>query len=118
MAAGAARGCWCTAGCSPRHARPLLSPAARGSADLPEVIERVKPSVVVVGTHQLTRSPQFVMRGTGFAVGDGRLVATNAHVVQQAVDEVAGERLVIVAHSGGSGAQPRPATVVEVDKGA
>jgi len=94
----------------------LLSVAAPAAADLPELISRVKPSVVVVGTHQRTRSPQFVMRGTGFAVGDGRLVATNAHVVQQAVDEGAGERLVIVAHSGGSGAQPRPATVVEVDK--
>ena len=77
----------------------LLSAAAPASADLPELISGVKPSVVVVGTHQRTRSPQFVMRGTGFAVGDGRLVATNAHVVQQAVDEGAGERLVIVAHS-------------------
>ncbi|WP_291849563.1 serine protease [Accumulibacter sp.] len=85
-------------------------------ADLPEIIERVKPSVVVVGTHQVTRSPPFMMRGTGFVVGDGRSVATNAHVIQPALDEAAGEKLVIVARVGASGAQQRPARVVEVDK--
>lgn len=70
-----------------------LLAASPASADLPETIERIKPSVVVVGTYQQTRSPQFVMRGTGFVVGDGRQVATNAHVIQQALDEAAGERL-------------------------
>ena len=34
--------------------------AGAASAELAEVIERVKPSVVVIGTYQLTRSPQFV----------------------------------------------------------
>lgn len=86
------------------------------SADLPEVIDRVKPSVVVVGTYQPTRSPQFVMRGTGFVVGDGREVATNAHVIQEAVDVASGEILMIVAHSASSTAQQRQARVVAVDK--
>jgi S1-C subfamily serine protease len=85
-------------------------------ADLPEVIERVKPSVVVVGTYQLTRSPQFVMRGTGFVVGDGREIATNAHVVQEAVDVAGGETLMIVARSASPAAQQRQARVVAVDK--
>jgi serine protease Do len=88
-----------------------LLAASHASADLPETIERIKPSVVVVGTYQQTRSPQFVMRGTGFVVGDGRQVATNAHVIQQALDEAAGERLAIVTRSTPSGAQQRPARV-------
>ncbi len=51
-------------------------------ADLADTIARVKPSVVVVGTYEKLRSPAFEMRGTGFAVGDGSLVATNAHVIK------------------------------------
>lgn len=44
-------------------------------------IERVKPSIVAIGTFQATRVPQFNFRGTGFVVGDGSLAATNAHVI-------------------------------------
>ncbi|TLD45112.1 MAG: putative serine protease HtrA [Accumulibacter sp.] len=95
----------------------LLVLAGRAAAELPDVIERVKPSVVVVGTQQLTRSPQFVMRGTGFVVGDGRTVATNAHVLPAAIDEAAGEKLVILVRLADAKAQQRPARVVAVDKG-
>lgn len=45
------------------------------------VIQRVKLSVVAVGTYQSTRVPQFRFSGTGFVLGDGTLVATNAHVL-------------------------------------
>ncbi|MDZ7652599.1 MAG: serine protease [Burkholderiaceae bacterium] len=34
-----------------------------------------------MGTLQATRQPQFRFFGTGFAVGDGSLIATNAHVI-------------------------------------
>lgn len=91
-------------------------PGLTRAVELPEMIERVKPSVVVVGTHQLTRSPQFVMRGTGFVVGDGRQVATNAHVLPEALDVAAGETLVVVARTGTTGAQQRPARALAVDK--
>ena len=53
-------------------------------ADLPNIIEKVKPSIVAVGTFKKTSSPQFVLRGTGFVVGDGNHIATNAHVVPEA----------------------------------
>jgi serine protease Do len=53
----------------------------RAQSTQPETIARVKGSVVAVGTVQKTRSPQFQFLGTGFVVGDGSLVATNAHVV-------------------------------------
>lgn len=95
----------------------LLGLAGTVAAELPDVIERIKPSVVVVGTQQVTRSPQFVMRGTGFVVGDGRTVATNAHVIAAAIDEAAGERLVILVRPAAGKAQQRLARVVAVDKG-
>ncbi|MDI6745923.1 MAG: serine protease [Rhodocyclaceae bacterium] len=59
----------------------VLLGSSHAVAALPETIARVKPSVVVVGTFNKLRSPQFVMRGTGFAVRDGSLIVTNAHVV-------------------------------------
>jgi len=49
-------------------------------------IERVKGSIVAVGTYEGTRSPRFQFRGTGFAVDDGTLIATNAHVLSDAID--------------------------------
>ncbi len=89
--------------------------SAPACADLPDVIAQVKPSVVVVGTYQLTRSPKFIMRGTGFVVGDGRHVATNAHVIPDKVNEAAGERLVVLARPAGSAMQQREARSVAVD---
>lgn len=62
----------------------LFAPAlarAQGLADAPRTIERVKASVVAVGSFQRTRSPAFRFLGTGFAVGDGVTIATNAHVL-------------------------------------
>lgn len=50
-------------------------------ADLPALIEMVKPSIVAVGTYKKTQSPPFVFRGTGFVFGDGNQVATNVHVL-------------------------------------
>lgn len=56
-------------------------PFATLAADLPALIERSKPSIVLVGTYSATDSPRFGFRGTGFAVADGTLVITNAHVL-------------------------------------
>lgn len=55
-------------------------------ADLMESIDRVKPSIVVVGVFNRTSSPQFQMRGTGFIVAPGNMVATNAHVAPETLD--------------------------------
>ncbi len=55
-------------------------------AQAKETIERVKPSIVAIGTFQTTRVPQFRFLGTGFAVGDGTLAATNAHVIPTALE--------------------------------
>jgi len=85
-------------------------------AELPEIVDKVRPSIVVIGTFQLKRSPQFVMRGTGFVVGDGRHVATNAHVLAQPLDVSADEKWLVLTRTGASGAQPRPAEIRSIDQ--
>ncbi|MCS7102175.1 MAG: serine protease, partial [Burkholderiaceae bacterium] len=61
-------------------------------------------AVVAVGTLQRTRTPPFRFLGSGFAVADGRLIATNAHVLPPAV--AAGnepERLAVLVPGGDLG---------------
>lgn len=48
-------------------------------AGLPETLERIKPSIVGIGTYQAIRNPAIQFVGTGFVVADGRHVLTNAH---------------------------------------
>ncbi len=49
-------------------------------------IERIKGSIVAIGTYERTRTPPFQFRGTGFAIGDGSFIATNAHVLPATLD--------------------------------
>lgn len=64
-------------------------------ADLVDTVSRIKPSVVAVGTFQRTRAPAFKFLGTGFAVGDGMMIATNAHVVPDALADDQMETLAV-----------------------
>jgi S1-C subfamily serine protease len=59
-------------------------------------IERIKASIVAVGTVQQLRNPAFQFLGTGFVVGDGSLIATNAHVLPTILDSERRESLVAV----------------------
>jgi len=90
-----------------------INPAA--AASLPDTVAAVKPSVVGVGTHLQTRSPAVAFSGTGFVVGDGLSVITNAHVVPEVLDGARKEALGIVVRTG-SDTVFRPATVVAVDR--
>ena len=85
------------------------------SGALPETIQRVKGSVVAIGTYQKTRSPAFVFRGTGFAVSDGTLIATNAHVLPEQLASHNNEILVVFAPHGAD-QLPRAAEAVAVDR--
>lgn len=50
-------------------------------AGLPEVVAASKRAVLPVGLYNALASPRFTFRGTGFVVGDGQVLATNAHVL-------------------------------------
>ncbi len=84
-------------------------------AGLPETIERVKPSLVVVGTMKKTRSPAFKPIGTGFIVGDGTLVATNAHVAPVVTDPEEAETLTVLIRAGSGELQARQARKLAAD---
>lgn len=84
------------------------------SADLTQVIEKVRPSVVGVATFEKTRNPSISFRGTGFAVGDGSFILTNAHVVPTIMDAARKESLVILVGRG-QDAQMREAEKVAQD---
>ena len=63
--------------------------------ELPDTIARVKSSIVAIGTFQKTRRPPSVFRGTGFVIGDGHHVATNAHVLPEKLDQEKSEILAV-----------------------
>jgi S1-C subfamily serine protease len=65
------------------------------AADLADTVERVKLSIVAVGTYEAARSPSFMFLGTGFVVGDGSLVATSAHVLPAVLDTSRREQLAV-----------------------
>ena len=94
----------------------LWALSVTSNAALPDLIEQIKPSIVVIGTYSKTRSPAFLMRGTGFIVGNGNLVATNAHVVPEILESDSGETLVVQSLSGPAGPDQRPAKTEVIDK--
>lgn len=74
-----------------------------------DTIARIKPSIVAVGTFVPMRNPQFEFRGTGFAVADGSLIATNNHVIPPILNPERNESLA-VAILDGNRIQVRAAT--------
>lgn len=85
-------------------------------AGLEEVIVAAKPAVVAVGVYNATNSPRFGFRGTGFVVGKGDLVITNAHVLPDPLPTVEQGALTIVTPKGGATAQMRKATLLGLDR--
>lgn len=91
--------------------------AIPGRADgLARTIAGVKPSVVGVGSFLKTRSPSVMFSGTGFVVGDGLSIITNAHVVPTALDSAKMEELGVVVGAGRDFSF-RPARLVALDRG-
>jgi len=95
----------------------LLLAAPVEAGDAVRTIARVKESIVAVGTFERTRSPAFQFRATGFAVGDGSLIATNAHALPALLDSEHRETLAIAIPSVGSELQIREARELVVDEG-
>jgi serine protease Do len=77
----------------------------------------ISPSNVwLVKFRNKSHAPRFNLRGTGFVVGDGNLLVTNAHVLQTAAVEELGADLVIQPWDRNNELRMRKATVIEVDK--
>lgn len=85
------------------------------AATLPQTVAGVKPSIVGIGTQMQTRSPAIVFSGTGFVVGDGLSIITNAHVVPNELDGAKLEKLGIVVPDG-AGVRFRAAQLVGLDR--
>ena len=90
------------------------------AASLPDVIDLVRPSVVGIGTIYPVRQPNrktdpVTYLGTGFVVGNGRQVVTNAHVIPDQLDLDNKQTLAIFVGRGAQ-ATARPARVVRTDK--
>lgn len=85
-----------------------------GGTPLKETITAVKPSVVGVGTLLRTRSPAIVFVATGFAVGDGLSIITNAHALPE-LDVARMETLGIVIGNGDK-LDFRPAAIAGIDR--
>ncbi len=92
-------------------AAALLAPAARAQS-LPDLIDRTKPSVVLVGSFGLLDSPRFGFRGTGFAVGDGRTIVTNAHVLPPETPGRIDRHLAVQVWTPDGNWKPRMATLI------
>lgn len=82
---------------------------------LVQTIEKVKPSIVGVGTIQKTRRPPSILMGTGFVVADGLHVITNAHVIPEKLDKKRRETLVVFVGRG-ENSSVRQARVVATDE--
>ena len=94
-----------------------LAVSSISQANLVDLITKAKPSVVIVGTHSPTDNPRFNLRGTGFVVGDGSSVITNAHVLPDASSNPSVVRQLVVQLIGKPGdLEMRAATVVRVDR--
>jgi S1-C subfamily serine protease len=97
----------------------LLLVVAAQAATLPDVIERVRPSVVGIGTAYPPRQPNrkgdpVTYRGTGFVVGNGRQVVTSAHVIPDKLDSDNNESLAIFSGRGAS-SRAHSAKVIATD---
>ena len=85
--------------------------------DATAAIGRVRGSIVAIGTYEGTRTPAFQFRGTGFVVGDGTLIATNAHVLPGALDPSRLELLGILVPGIGDKVRFREAKQAAIDPG-
>ncbi|WP_293500267.1 serine protease [Roseateles sp.] len=90
-------------------------PPAWGDANLPGLIARAKPAVVLVGSYGLLDAPRFGFRGTGFAVGDGMQIVTNAHVLPPLEQGRIDRSVAIQAWTPESGWLLRGARIAKVD---
>jgi S1-C subfamily serine protease len=79
----------------------VLMPLAVHAADLVDTITRIKPGIVAVGSVEKIRKPSVMITGSGFVVGDGNQVITNAHVVEGAVEMESNAQIAVFSSTDG-----------------
>lgn len=84
------------------------------ASDLPDTIDRIRSSVVAVGTVMPIRRPQAQFMGTGFVIGNGYRVVTNHHVIPELIDKAKKEQLAVFSGRGVK-AKAYPARIVKSD---
>jgi S1-C subfamily serine protease len=74
------------------------------SHSITQVVAKMKPSVVGVGLYDALGVQTHQLRGTGFAFGDGSLIATNYHVLTEELDPQKVQYHIVFS---GTGRQPK-----------
>ena len=69
-----------------------------------KLVKKIKPSIVGVGLYDAMSSSTHQLRGSGFVFGDGTLIATNYHVVSEALDPQVVQYHIVFS---GTGRQPK-----------
>lgn len=69
-------------------------------ASFVDIVSQIKPSVVGVGVHTPTSQPQNILRGTGFVIGNGHYIVTNAHVLPAILDDKLLQKIAVFIGSG------------------
>jgi len=93
----------------------MLLVALPAHADLTTLVATSRPSVLPVGTYDPLGSPRFSFRGSGFVVGDGSLVVTNAHVLPEQ-NATPPPQVAVLFNARVDSAAFRLATVVSIDR--
>lgn len=93
----------------------LLAVSGAWAAALPDIIDKIRPAVVAVGTVQQTRRPPALFRASGFAVANGQYVLTNAHVIPDTLD-IQQKEFLAVFTGRGQRFEGRAATTVAMDR--
>ena len=98
---------------------PLLLVLLSGNSfanSLPNTLEKIKPSIVAIGAISEKPNPKSTILGTGFVIGDGTLVATNAHVVNQRIFRTANKHQLSVFVGQGRKVTKRQATIISTSE--
>lgn len=83
--------------------------------DFTNLLLKVKPSVVGVGTFQTARQPKSIVQGSGFVIGNGQYIFTNQHVLPEGYSTIYKESL-SVFHGSGDNTAIYSVTVVAESK--
>jgi len=76
----------------------LACRSAYAEPSLADTVAKIKPSIVAIGTYMPKGNPRSIFMATGFVVGDGSLIITNAHALPESLDIEHLEKIAIFYH--------------------